>query len=243
MHEASGGRYGRAASGRRRPSLLEQTDRLVIASEPLVDQADQIVGIRLIVDGVRVGALLQRFVVPLTEIEQERQVLPRVGRHRIELQHAPRFRDRLIRPAKGREQISIVVMRGRIAWIELDRAVEFLFGDAPVELVQPQMAERGMRIGERVVEPQRLEHRAVRQREGVARQQVVVIELRQVDVGEARVRGGIVLMPLDRLLEAACRLAQSVARPRVPEVAALEIQLVGVRRNRPPRRDALFLGR
>ena len=78
---------------------------------------------------------------------------------------------------------------------------ELVLSGAPVEFVQPQVAERCVRLCQRVVQPECVEHDRLGECKRIARWQVVVIELRQMGIGETRVRRCVARIAVDRLLK------------------------------------------
>ena len=151
-------------------------------------------------------------------------------RHRIERQRLAPLALRLVEAAHGGEELGVPLMRGGVVGIQFDRASVFALRGVPIPLVRvDRIRQRRVRLGQLIVDRQRLLRRRPRAREGLFRRQPGPDIEQVVDVGQAGVRQRVLRIDLDGLVEVLDGLVQPLGVALVPLEAALEVQLVRAR--------------
>src|ERR1700687_4617739 len=118
-----------------------------------------------------------------------------------------------------------------VAGIQLKRSFELSFSASKIPIViEKNFCQRGMSFPQLRVKGQSL--RRCFSRPAVVfflRQSCTGVQAKHIDVGQSRIREGIIWILLDRLLEIFDSLLRSVLRPLLPRIAALQVKLIRFR--------------
>ena len=148
-------------------------------------------------------------------------------RHRIERLREQHLLERLVEPAHRHEaRHRVPVMRGRVARVELDGALELALGAGPVPVLRrAHVRERGVRFGGMAVEHHGRRRARRRLRPDVRRAEHAVVREQSVRVGQAAVRERELRVFDDRLLEEVDRLVQAFLGALIEVIAALQVEV------------------
>ena len=173
----------------------------------------------------------QRFVELAAGEQMHGQVGVGVGRQRIELERPADLAPGLFVPAEQLEQGPMTAPCRRVVLVERERPRVLGLGASPVPVEEVhQVCERGVRLAALGIELQSLARRGLGLGES-HRRVGVEVPFERVDVGERRERGRERGIDLERLIEARFTAAQTLVGHLIHLVAALEIELVGLRRD------------
>ena len=145
---------------------------------------------------------------------------------RIQLDRASGLRQRFRLASHAAQEVRIPCVRGRVAGVELDRAVKLTLRTTPVPLPPERNRERRVRVGRAVIECQRtLGCLSVLERRFSFRQEVV-LEGSEVHICHCRVGIRVARVALDCTAEVLDRSLVSFSRPRAPEKSTAAIEQV-----------------
>ncbi len=177
----------------------------------------------------RAPQLLDGLVVVAGVVEAPAELHVEDQGERIEGQGAPRLGDGLLVAAQEGQVLGEPVVGGRVAGVQLERPAEPGLRALPVPVVEElRQGQRAVRFGQSRIELQRLPGRLLGPREDLPRRPGAVVAEEEQRVREAGPGQGVRRIAVERLLEVADALLQVPRRPLVPEVAALEIEVVGL---------------
>ena len=205
----------------------------LLVGQPQVPAGQAVVGVeveRLEELGYRAVVVVGHHVVPAEMGVQD-------GVERVQLQRAPALDERFTGAPGGDQEMGIPVMRVGQVRVELEGSLELRLRARKVPIVgQLDEAQRVVRIGQPVVDRQRPGGRGLRPAEGLDRSgggEVIGESGRGVAIGQTAVGDGVARVPVDGPLKALGGLEDRLPGPLVPEVAALQIELVGFGIHRP----------
>ena len=173
------------------------------------------------------AVLVDGLFVPPREVEDESEVGVDGEGQRLEPLRALQFTDGLVEPSPRDQVHAVPVVRRRVAGLDGQGPVEFGLGARPVPVVQHlHQAQRRVGLDQRVVDPQGLDGRGPRLRHGLGRRPPAVVAEDGVAVGQPRIRPRVLRVFLDGLLEIADGLLHRGGGALLPEMTALQAQLV-----------------
>ena len=165
-------------------------------------------------------------------------------RDRVQLQRSVRLRKRLLEPAHVAEADGIPMMGRREAWLQFDGASELGLRPSPIPIIEElHSSQRGVRLGEMLVQLQRFESRGARRRIALQRRAARIQGHENVRVRDAGVGNGVPRINSGRPLEIVQSLGEPVLSAFVPVVPPSEIKLVGLRVDRPRGRAGSWFAR
>src|SRR3989442_11433857 len=148
-------------------------------------------------------------------------------RRRIELPGSLRLRSRLREAALGGEDFRVPLVRRRISGPQLDGPLELPLGSLPVVIMLADGTEGSVTLGQGIVELDRLERVGLRLRQDVRGAGAAVVHEQAVAIRQTGVRQRKVGVEGNGPFEESLRLSQRLFGTLVPQVAALQIQVVG----------------
>src|SRR6202041_3708657 len=148
-------------------------------------------------------------------------------RQGVEPSSARAFVEGFIEPTLERQTLRIPLVRRRVARVKLNCPPELPFGRLPIIVVLfGNQRERCMRFRQRSVELQRFERGCARLGHEILRGNVLPCAEQRERIRQTGVGRRVVCVFVDRLLEVFGGLVQAGLRPLVPEVAALQAEIV-----------------
>src|SRR5215467_12191407 len=144
----------------------------------------------------------------------------------LELLRAQDFSNRLVEPPHRGQILGIPLMSGRIVRVEFEGSLERALSSRPVPLIESNPGERVLGLGKRVVKLQGFSRSLLDSCKPFFRRNPVqapqdVVAISQPGVGESIAR-----IQTNRLLKIIYCFLQSLPGPLVPEVTALQVQLI-----------------
>ncbi len=181
------------------------------------------------IDGDGAGEVVARLVVAARVVVDPADGAPDGDRGGIELERGVALDQRLVESPVRRQPEGVPLVRRGVGGIQLDGPLKFSPGGFPVPIVDEQApGERGVGLGEGVVELESLPRVGFRPRKPFGDRDAAIVQLKRVRIGEPGVGRRVAAVLLDGLLEISDRLSDSLLGALVPGVTAFEVEPVGL---------------
>src|SRR5438105_4535274 len=132
--------------------------------------------------------------------------------------------------AEMSKKFTVPLMRGCVVWIQFNGSFVFSFGAGEIVIVVVENAsERGMRLGQSVVERQGFQRGLPRFRQGFTGRQTAIDWKQCVSIGETGMGQRIIRVERDGLVEILNRLLNILWRALVPIETSFQIKLISLR--------------